>query len=109
MNISDVSVHSNNIYEFEHLINYKKEYDDFIIDGDFDKITKYTLSELDDFDIKKEYNSWYNVDELPKFIILKCNYNNKLLEVIFKTKYDFFEGNYHMFIDKLISIKPISN
>ena len=42
LNISDVSVHSNNIYEFEHLINYKKEYDDFIIDGDFDKITKYT-------------------------------------------------------------------
>jgi len=105
--IFNSSVRSNNIYEFDHLISYTKEYDNFIIDGDFDKITKYTLSELDDFDIKKEYNSWSNVDRLPKFIILKCNYNNKLLEVIFQTTYEFFEGNYHMFIDKLISIKPI--
>jgi hypothetical protein len=107
LNISDVSVRSNNIYEFEHLIYYKKEYDDFIMDGNFDKLTKYTLSELDNFDIKTEYNSWSNLDKLPKFIILKCNYNEKLLEVKFQTKYDFFDGNYHMFIDKLISIKPI--
>lgn len=102
-----VSVRSNNIYEFDYLIYYQNEYDDFIMDGDIDKITNYTLSELDNFDIKTEYNTWSDLDDLPKFIILKCNNNEKLLEITFQTKYDFFDGNYNMFIEKLISIEYI--